>query len=216
MCMHLLLAGIRPRSMLAVCMSGSARTRVHDLHHHVDSVRLRQRLFDYGSTHPSELSSEPFELSSRPSELSRKPSELPCKPSKLLSKPSSEPPSCPANGLHGHGDTPTLRSIVDQAKSRFNIFLNIIQASYISIKFLHAVFSIMVLRLIFFVHVYHLKDDVQFCHATRRSVTFSSMLPRKGLVLDFAPTRARATRSALWTVSTVKVLCLVLIISDNA
>ena len=50
--------------------------------------------------------------------------------------------------------------VLSQAKSRFNIFLNILQSSYIAIMFLRAVFSMFALKMIFF-HVYHLKDDIQ-------------------------------------------------------
>ena len=50
--------------------------------------------------------------------------------------------------------------VLSKAKSRFNIFLNIPQPSYISMMFLRAVFSMFILQTIFF-HVYHLKDDIQ-------------------------------------------------------
>ena len=50
--------------------------------------------------------------------------------------------------------------VLSKAKSRFNIFLNIPQPSYIPMMFLRAVLSMFVLQTIFF-HVYHLKDDIQ-------------------------------------------------------
>jgi hypothetical protein len=71
-------AGIRPRSMLAVCMSASARTKVHDLRRHVDSVRPTTpvRLCPYN---PTELRLHPYD--SNTAELRSKLSELPNKPS---------------------------------------------------------------------------------------------------------------------------------------
>jgi len=41
--------------------------------------------------------------------------------------------------LQGHRDTPTTLPDDNQAKSSFNIFFNILQTSYVSMKFLHAV-----------------------------------------------------------------------------